>query len=123
MSDKPAELSTKQTVGVAHAGLGAVFGFTAGVITFIATWIYCATTYGFVLGVGLGWFPAAICAAVTGWLVAVFWGAALALLVLAVGIVIAIAIASHSTVLAYAVLGGFCGFAIWCVSPSWLKGR
>jgi hypothetical protein len=123
MSDKPAELSTRQTVGIAYAGLGAVFGVTAGVITFIATWIYCAMTYGFVLGLGLGWFPAAICAGVIGWLVALFWGAALLLLVLAVGIVIAIALAEHSAVLAYAVIGGVCGLAIWYVSPSWLKGR
>ena len=49
MSDMPKELSTKQTVGIAYAGLGAVFGIGAGVITFIASWIYCVVTYGFEL--------------------------------------------------------------------------
>ena len=36
MSDKPAELSTKQAVGIAYAGLGAVLGIAAGAITFFA---------------------------------------------------------------------------------------
>jgi hypothetical protein len=123
MSDKPAELSTKQAVGIAYAGLGAVLGIAAGAITFFAIWIYCAMTYGFVLGLGLSWFPAAVCAGVIGWFVAIFWGAALVLLVLTVGAVIAVALAAHFTVLAYAAIGGLCGLAIWFVSPSWLKGR
>jgi len=123
MSDNPTGLSTKQTVGLAYAGLGAVFGIAVGAITFVATWIYCAMTYGFVLGLGLGWFPAAICAGVVGWLVAIFWGAALVVLALAVGTAIAVALAAHSTFLAYLSLGAFCGFAIWYVSPRWLKGR
>jgi hypothetical protein len=53
MSDKPAELSTKQTVGVAYAGLGAVFGIAAGVS-----------------------------GGVIGWLVALFWGVAVVILLL-----------------------------------------
>jgi hypothetical protein len=120
MSDKPAGLSTKQTVGVAYAGLGTVLGIAAGVITFIATWICCAFTYGFVLGLGLGWFPAAICAGVIGWLVALFWGVAVVLLLL--NIILAIAIAANSTVLAYAAFGAAIGWLIWRFSPPWLKG-
>jgi hypothetical protein len=123
MSDKPAELTTKQTAGIAYAGLGAVFGITAAAITFFATWIYCALTYGFVLGLGLGWFPAAVCAGVIGWLVAIFWGVALLLLVLVVGIAIAFAISLHSTFLAYSVIGGVTGFVMWRIMPRWLTGR
>jgi hypothetical protein len=41
------------------------FRITA-VITFIAAWIYCIVTYGFLLGVGLGWLPAIITAIVAG---------------------------------------------------------
>jgi hypothetical protein len=122
MSDEPTELSTKQTVGVAYAGLGALFGITAGVITFIATWIYCVTTYGFVLGVGLGWFPAAICAAVIGWLVAIFWGVALLLLVLS-GILLAVALSTHSAFLAYPLMGAAVGWLVWRLAPKSLSGR
>jgi len=39
------------------------------VLIFIGTWIYCIATYGFLLGVGLGWLPAAITATVLCW----FW--------------------------------------------------
>jgi hypothetical protein len=122
MSDKPGELSTKAAVGVAYAGLGVLLGATAGAMTFIATWVYCALTYGFVLGLGLGWFPAAICAGAIGWLVALFWGAALVLLLLALGVAAAILLAAHSTVLGYAAMGALCGFAIWYLSPKWLRG-
>ena len=37
-----------------------------GIITFIASWIYCIVKYGFLLGVGLGWLPAIITAVVIG---------------------------------------------------------
>ena len=37
-----------------------------GAITFIGFWIYCIATYGFLLGVSLGWFPSLIAAAIIG---------------------------------------------------------
>ena len=40
-----------------------------GVLIFIGTWIYCIVSYGFLLGVGLGWLPALITAGVLCW----FW--------------------------------------------------
>lgn len=40
-------------------GAGAV-----GVLTFAITWIYCMSTYGFLLGFGLGWLPAYILATI-----------------------------------------------------------
>jgi hypothetical protein len=41
------------------------FRITA-VITFVAAWVYCIATYGYLLGVGLGWLPAIITAIVFG---------------------------------------------------------
>jgi len=41
------------------------FWITA-VITFLTAWIYCIVSYGFLLGVGLGWLPAIITAIVAG---------------------------------------------------------
>ena len=41
------------------------FGITA-FITFIGSWIYCIATYGFLLGVGLGWLPSIIVAVIAG---------------------------------------------------------
>ena len=35
---------------------------STGPATFLAVWIYCAVTYGFLLGFGLGWIPALIIA-------------------------------------------------------------
>ncbi len=53
------------------------------VIIFACAWIYCIASYGFVLGLGLGWLPAIIAATVFCW----FWpvyaiGGAVLLLVL-----------------------------------------
>lgn len=39
------------------------------VIVFIGCWIYCVATYGFLLGVGIGWLPSIIAAGI----VSIFW--------------------------------------------------
>ena len=36
------------------------------VISFAVSWLYAITTYGFFLGVGLGWIPSLVIASVTG---------------------------------------------------------
>ena len=36
------------------------------IITFISCWIYAIVSYGFLLGVGLGWFPSLIVAFIAG---------------------------------------------------------
>jgi len=59
-----------------------VWGFwIVGIITFLATWAYAISTYGFFLGVGLGWIPAAVIGALAGalWPLLLFGGALLAL--------------------------------------------
>lgn len=38
------------------------------IITFIGCWIYAIATYGFLFGVGLGWFPSAIVASIVSFL-------------------------------------------------------
>lgn len=37
-------------------------------ITFVGCWIYAIVSYGFLLGVGLGWLPSAIAATVVAFL-------------------------------------------------------
>ena len=46
------------------------------VITFVGSWVYCIVTYGFLLGVGLGWLPSIITAVIAGavWPVLVIGG-------------------------------------------------
>lgn len=44
---------------------GVGFAVTAAVV-FVGAWIYCIAEYGFLLGVGLGWLPAAIVAVIAG---------------------------------------------------------
>ena len=46
------------------------FGYAISfLIVFVGCWIYCVATYGFLLGVGLGWLPSIIAAAI----VSIFW--------------------------------------------------
>lgn len=39
-------------------------GNIVAAIVFIVSWIYCVFAYGFLVGVGLGWLPSAICAVI-----------------------------------------------------------
>ena len=34
---------------------GVVLGWITGLLTFIAAYVYCIATYGFLFGLGLGW--------------------------------------------------------------------
>jgi hypothetical protein len=45
-----------------YTDLGWIFAALTGPATLLGVWIYCAVTYGFFLGVGLGWIPALILA-------------------------------------------------------------
>ena len=42
--------------------------YITAVITFVICYIYCIATYGFLLGVGLGWLPSGIVARIVGYL-------------------------------------------------------
>ncbi len=59
-----------------------VGGFITGAITFIACWIYAIVSWGFLLGVGLGWIPSLFIAVIAGFI----WP--LLALVLVVGIAV-----------------------------------
>jgi hypothetical protein len=45
-----------------YTDLGWICAALTGPATFLAVWIYCAVTYGFLLGFFLGWIPALILA-------------------------------------------------------------
>lgn len=59
--------------------VGRVLGAISGVITFVGAWWYCAASYGFLIGFGLGWFPAAILAALVALATMILWGLVAAL--------------------------------------------
>lgn len=58
---------------------GLFLGWATGGITFLVAWIYCMSEYGFLFGFGLGWLPAAILAAIVGFVVRFLWGPILGL--------------------------------------------
>ena len=64
-----------------------VLGWITGLLTFIAAYIYCIATYGFLFGLGLGWLPSGILAAIVGGLTVFLWGPAI---VAACGVVLLI---------------------------------
>ncbi len=43
-----------------------VISYLVGFVVFISSWIYCIATYGYLLGVGLGWLPSIIVAFIAG---------------------------------------------------------
>lgn len=59
--------------------IGAWAGIICAAITFVGSWIYCAATYGFLLGFGLGWLPSAILAVMVGYAAKLLWAPAAAL--------------------------------------------
>lgn len=65
-----------------------VIGGCIGAVVFIGCWIYCIASYGFLLGVGLGWLPSLIAALVA----MILWPLAL-LLVIPTLVIAAIAVA------------------------------
>jgi hypothetical protein len=59
-------------------------GFIVGGLVFLACWAYAVATYGFFLGVGLGWLPAAVIGVIAGfvWPAIALVGALLGLAIL-----------------------------------------
>lgn len=45
-----------------YTNISRVLAWIVGVAVFLGSWVYCADTYGFLLGFGLGWLPASIAA-------------------------------------------------------------
>ena len=65
--------------------VGRGLGIIAGLLVFVASWVYSIATYGFMLGVFLGWMPSMIAAFVAGWFMVFLWGPAVVLLAVAAG--------------------------------------
>ena len=57
-----------------YFAIGRALGWIVGFCLFVGLWIYCIGTYGFLFGVGLGWLPSAITAAIARFLVIPLWG-------------------------------------------------
>lgn len=57
-----------------YLGIGRLAGGLAAILVFAASWLYCISEYGFLVGVTLGWIPASIAAVVIGWLIMLLWG-------------------------------------------------
>jgi hypothetical protein len=67
----------------AYTDLGWVCAALAGPATFISAWVYCAVTYGLLLGFCLGWIPALILALLVALAMIYLWPlAAIAILYL-----------------------------------------
>ena len=64
-----------QRIGTALAVLG-------GVAAFVGVWVYCVTSYGLLLGLGLGWLPGSIGGAVTALILRFAWPIALIAIVI-----------------------------------------
>ena len=56
-----------------YTRIGIALGTLTFPVVFIGCYIYCIATYGFLLGLGLGWLPSGICAAIAAAVVAVAW--------------------------------------------------
>jgi hypothetical protein len=62
--------------GPLYLAIGSVIGYLLGAVTFVGAWWYCAATYGFLFGFGLGWLPAAILAVIVTYAAMFLWGPA-----------------------------------------------
>lgn len=71
-----------------YIAIGWRLAIPVAVITFIACWIYAFLEYGFLLGVGLGWFPSLLVALVAGGLTIFLWGLVPVAVVVGVAIVV-----------------------------------
>ncbi len=61
---KKAQINTRNDFHESQAyGIGVTI---TAIIVFIGSWIYCIATYGYLFGVGLGWLPSLIVAAIAG---------------------------------------------------------
>lgn len=62
-----------ESLVAAYFGLGFVFAWIVGIVTFFGSWIYCINEYGYLLGVGLGWLPSIIVAPIAAFLAYFLW--------------------------------------------------
>jgi hypothetical protein len=56
-----------------YSRVGLILGLISAVGSFFGSWIYCAVTYGFLFGFGLGWLPSAILAGIVFLVMRYLW--------------------------------------------------
>jgi hypothetical protein len=105
---------------VGYLGIGSVLGIGAAVLTFICAYIYCIATYGFLLGLGLGWLPSLILAALIGGATVFLWAPALVLGLLFAATML---VALSPKLLVGGLFGAAVGWLVWRVAPKALSGR
>jgi hypothetical protein len=115
-----AKISTTKIAGFSYFGIGAVLGMIVGVLSFIGAYIYCIATYGFLLGLGLGWLPSIIFAAMVGGATVFIWAPTLLIGLLLVG---GMLLATWGNFVVFALFGGAVGWIIWRFAPKSLSGR
>ena len=54
--------------------IGYIVGWITRIGLFFGLWAYCTSAYGFLFGLGLGWLPAGITAAIVGLVMVPMWG-------------------------------------------------
>jgi hypothetical protein len=59
---------SRKDLGTVVGEVYVVGAWIVGVLTFVGCWIYCIASYGFLLGVGLGWLPSGIVAVIAAFL-------------------------------------------------------
>lgn len=64
--------------------VGHWLGIAAAVVGFFASWIFCASEYGYLLGFGLGWLPSSILAFLLYWATRFLWGLVAVLVLVAI---------------------------------------
>jgi len=82
-SDQSASASQRHRHSILSVPWAAVYyvgALVVGAVAFLGSWIYCVASYGFLLGVGLGWLPSLIVAYIAGFAWPLLAGACVLLL-------------------------------------------
>lgn len=64
-----------------YLAIGEVLGLIVGTLVFFGCWAYCAGTYGFLFGFGMGWLPSSILAFIFRVVAKYLWGPIVVLIV------------------------------------------
>lgn len=58
--------TTRVPVSVIVYAIYVIGAFLVGAVTFIGSWLYAASRFGWFIGIGLGWFPAGVIGVIVG---------------------------------------------------------
>lgn len=57
-----------------YDAIGQPIAAVSSTLVFLASWVYCFSEYGYLMGVGLGWLPSIIVALIAYALIRLLWG-------------------------------------------------